>query len=112
MWKANGPSSPVARNAPRTRCSRRGASSPASMRLAGCSTSRAGRLRCSAASRCLSSDCRSPFRELLADLVNGAEQMCAHRAGAQPEVFGDVLERKVLVVAQAEDHLLLRREVL
>src|SRR5581483_9059588 len=52
----------------------------------------------------------APARELLPHLVNGAEEMSANCAGAQPEVIGDLLEREIFVVTQAEDQLLLRRQ--
>src|ERR1043166_1586617 len=52
----------------------------------------------------------SPLRELLPDLVDGAKQMRAHRAGREPEQLGDLLERALFVVPQAEDNLLLRGE--
>src|SRR5689334_17997085 len=52
----------------------------------------------------------SPSRQLLADLVDGAEEMRAHRTGAEAEMLGDFFEGEIFVVAEAEDHLLLRRE--
>src|SRR5687767_7508454 len=59
----------------------------------------------------LDRNARAPPRELLADLVDGPEKVRADGAGAQAEVIGDLLEREILVMTQAEDRLLLRRQL-
>src|SRR5687767_8658098 len=52
----------------------------------------------------------TPHGELLADLVDRAEKMRANRASPKPEMFGNIFEREVFVMAQTEDDFLLRGE--